>query len=465
MTEFADMVDLASERLGGVVLSATDEFFAPKENLLKPAAPVYLPDKYVDTGKWMDGWETRRHRAPDHDWCLIRLGAPGIVRGVVVDTAHFKGNFPQGCSLEASADQQEWTELLPHSGLLGDTQNTFEIDDPHRYTHLRFHIYPDGGVARLRVHGEVIPERLDDFIDLAAVHNGGRVMDASDMFFGSRHNLVFPGRSTGMHDGWETRRSRGEHHDWTVIELGAEGEIRRVEVDTLHFKGNFPESCSLETEDGQEILPRTQLRAHASHVFESELAPAITTHVRFRIYPDGGVSRLRIYGTPTEAGRAAYRTVLLNALTPAEARKVLLGCCGSRRWVEEMMNARPYWSADLVTEAAARIWRGLSQEDWLEAFAAHPRIGERTADARAASEQAGTRSASAVTLDELTRLNRDYEAKFGHIYIVCAQGKSAEQMLDLLRGRLANDPESEIAVAVEEQLAITQLRLRKIGGP
>ena len=114
MTDFTELIDLASDRLGAVVLSATDDFFAPKENLLKASEPLWLPDKYVDTGKWMDGWETRRHRAPDHDWCVIRLGAPGIVRGIVADTAHFKGNFPERCSLEArdaaSDDSERWTE-------------------------------------------------------------------------------------------------------------------------------------------------------------------------------------------------------------------------------------------------------------------------------------------------------------------------------------------------------------------
>src|SRR5580698_8578781 len=345
MPDFTDLVDLASERLGGTVLSATDDFFAPKENLLKPGPAVSIPDKYVDTGKWMDGWETRRHRAPDHDWCIIRLGAPGIIRGVVVDTAHFTGNFPEKCSLEALAEHEQWTEILPPSPLAGDARNLFTIDDPHRYTHLRFHIYPDGGVARLRVHGEVVPETLGDFVDLAAVENGGSVVEASDMYFGSRHNLIFPGRSTGMHDGWETRRRRGPGHDWCLIELAAHGEIHRVEVDTSHFKGNFPESCSLETEQGEEILPRVKLEADKRHIFQNELKPASAARVRFRIYPDGGVSRLRIFGSASEEGRAAHRLRLLNALTASEAQSGFLACCGSRRWASAMTDARPFPSA------------------------------------------------------------------------------------------------------------------------
>jgi allantoicase len=455
MTDFTELVDLASERLGGAVLSATDDFFAPKENLLKPGPAIFIPEKYVDTGKWMDGWETRRHRAPDHDWCVIRLGAPGIVRGIVVDTAFFTGNFPEKCSLEASADLENWTELLPPSPLRGDAQNLFTIDDPYRYTHLRFHIYPDGGVARLRVHGEVVPETLPDFLDLAAVENGGSVIEASDMYFGSRHNLIFPGRSTGMHDGWETRRSRGEHEDWCVIELGAHGIIKRIEIDTLHFKGNFPESCELETEGGVDILRRTPLRAHNLHVYEKEVMLAAAGRVRFRIFPDGGVSRLRIWGVPTEEGRAAHRLRLINAWTPEIARRKFLECCGSTRWADEMTAARPFES---VEEIADQIWTRATREDVLEAFAAHPRIG----DHEGAEEQAGVHGAAETTLAELARLNREYESRFGYIYIVCATGKSAEELLALLRVRIENSPADEIVIAAEQQRLITQLRLKKI---
>jgi allantoicase len=467
-TDFTKLIDLASERLGGVVLSATDEFFAPKENLLKASEPLWLPDKYVETGKWMDGWETRRHRAPDHDSCVIRLGAPGIVRGIVADTAHFKGNFPEQCSLDAGDDEdgddgQRWTEILAPSNLAGDSRNLFAIRDSHRYTHLRFHIYPDGGVARLRVYGGPLPEVLGESLDLAAAHNGGRVIEASDMFFGSRHNLIFPGRSTGMHDGWETRRRRGPGHDWAVIQLAAEGEIRRIEVDTLHFRGNFPESCALETEDGRTILPRTKLSAHANHVFQAEVSPETACRVRFRIYPDGGVSRLRIFGNLTERGRVEHRLRLINALTSATARRRFLECCGSLGWAEAMASARPFSSADATIESASRIWSSLAREDFLQAFAAHPRIGEPGLDPRAAAEQSGAQSASAATLDEFARLNREYELKFGYIYIVCAAGKSADQMLQLLRHRIANDPATELAIAAREQLAITLLRIGNIG--
>jgi allantoicase len=300
MRDFVELIDLASERLGGVVLLANDEFFAPKENLLKSSKPVFIEDKYTDRGKWMDGWESRRRRSPGHDWCIIRLGLPGIIRGVVVDTSHFRGNHPEHCSIEACSveghpDGEQltnpsirWVELLPESALQEDAHNRFPIENPHRFTHLRFNIFPDGGVARLRVHGEVVPDWKqlnwkESEIDLAAIENGGSVVACSDMFFGSGHNLIMPGPAKSMSDGWETRRRRQPGFDWAMIKLGISGSIRRVEVDTRYFKGNFPESCSLEASNAdripaedptassiswQELLPRTKLEADTRHFFE-----------------------------------------------------------------------------------------------------------------------------------------------------------------------------------------------------
>ncbi|MGI8641564.1 MAG: allantoicase [Pyrinomonadaceae bacterium] len=327
--DFTELIDLASEKLGGAVLYANDEFFAPKENLLKPAAPIFIEGKYTDLGKWMDGWETRRRRSPrlneKFDWCIIRLGFAGIIHGVVVDTSFFRGNFPSHCSLEACAvdgqpDVEQlldrkiaWIEILPQAELEGDSQNRFTINYAERVTHLRLKIYPDGGVARLRVFGEVLPDwevlrRRESEIDLAAVENGGTVLEASDMFFGHKHNLIMPGRAQDMSDGWETKRRRGDGYDWCLIKLGNAGTIKRVEVDTSHFKGNYPESCSIEVcraddnanfdaLDWRELLPNSKLQAHTRHVFVDEIKDCgAVTHVRFNIFPDGGVSRLRLYG-------------------------------------------------------------------------------------------------------------------------------------------------------------------------
>ena len=327
--EFTDLVDLASENLGAAVIFANDEFFAPKENLIKRQPAVWIEGKYTERGKWMDGWETMRRRSPrsneEFDWCIVRLGLPGRVRGIIVDTSFFRGNFPSHCSIEACSagpnadisvllsDQTAWTEILRRSELLGDFQNKFEIESGERVTHLRFKIFPDGGVARIRVFGEVLPDwesirNRDSEIDLAAVENGGMVPAASDMFFGHRLHLIMPGQARDMSDGWESKRRRGPGHDWCIIKLGTGGRVKRVEVDTSHFKGNYPESCSIDAgraENGasldsvvwQVLLPNTKLQAHTRHVFIEELAEVgVVTHARLNIYPDGGVSRLRLFG-------------------------------------------------------------------------------------------------------------------------------------------------------------------------
>lgn len=350
--DFTGMVDLASARFGGRALWANDEFFAPAERLLLTEEPVFREGEYTDRGKWMDGWETRRRREPGHDRCLLRLGLPGIVHGVGVSTRHFRGNHPEACSLEAravdaaaagdgptprelAASEEGWREIVPRRPLEGDSEHFFPVEAGEPVTHLRFHIYPDGGVARLRVYGEVRPDweailARDGPVELAGLHRGGRVLSASDGTFADPRNLILPGPAEHMGEGWETRRRRGPGHDWTVLALGRRGRISEVVVDTRHFKGNHPESCSLEACDAPEagprepagagpgeltgaapgeppgadagwweLLPRTRLGPDARHRFREELdASGPVTHVRFNIYPDGGVSRLRLRGRP-----------------------------------------------------------------------------------------------------------------------------------------------------------------------
>src|SRR5437773_7972461 len=328
MSQFTDLVDLAAERLGGAVLLANDEFFAPKEALLKAGAPEWREGEYTDRGKWMDGWETRRRRTPGFDWCIVRLGLRGTIHGVVVDTSYFRGNFPESCALDAAnvsgtpppeefADESrtQWKSVLPKSTLKGDARNEFDVLSMPVATHLRFSIFPDGGVARLRVYGEPVFDagrvRTGNEVDLAAMENGGLVVACSDMFFGHRHNLILPGRSTHMGDGWETKRRRGPGNDWSIIRLGARGVLHRVEVDTDHFQGNAPASCMVETLDSakdmrttaspagewQPLLAQTPLQPHSRHRFEEVRHRAPATHARLSIYPDGGVARLRLFGT------------------------------------------------------------------------------------------------------------------------------------------------------------------------
>jgi allantoicase len=332
---FTALADLASARIGGRALATNDDFFASKANLLKPEPPIFVPGKFTPRGKWMDGWESRRRRTPGHDWCVVALGMRGVIRGVNVDTSHFTGNFPSHCSIDAidarlsaalrpsiyAADGAPWTTVLEKSALSGNSSNLFAIEaDDRPWTHLRLNIFPDGGVARLRVHGDVVVDwtriaRASRVVDLAAIENGGLVLTASDMHFGAKDNMVMPGRSKNMGDGWETRRRRGPGFDWAIVRLGAPGVITRIEIDTNHFKGNYPDSASLEgclapgadidslaSARWVEIVRQTKLKPHHRHFF-SAIPAGIgpVSHVRLNIFPDGGVSRLRVHGTVAPA--------------------------------------------------------------------------------------------------------------------------------------------------------------------
>lgn len=326
---FTGFIDLAQEKLGGKALLASDEFFAEKENLLKSGRGIFIPDKYTEQGKWMDGWETRRKRVPGYDWCIIKLGVPGVIRGVDIDTNNFLGNHPPYASIDALcidddikdnavlAESNQWEEVLPRVALKQGSQNIFPVASEKRWTHIRLNIYPDGGVARLRVFGEVSRNwdtaKTDRQYDLVAIENGGAVVAANDMFFGSKDNLIMPGRGVNMGDGWETRRRRGPGSDWVIVRMGHPGLIEKIEVDTCHYKGNYPDVCWMDAAyapganidiltwpdfEWTEILAKTKLKADNRHFYEKEiLKSGPWTHIRLNIAPDGGISRLRVHGT------------------------------------------------------------------------------------------------------------------------------------------------------------------------
>jgi len=318
---YHEWIQLEQPRLGSKVSYATDEFFAAKERLIEPAAPVFVDDKYDDHGKWMDGWESRRKRTPGHDHCVIRLGLPGVVHGVDIDTSFFTGNFPPHASIEACVSNDDvpnggWSEILQKTELTGDAHNFLDIDGDSIVTHLRLNIYPDGGIARLRVYGEIRPDysQISGVVDLLALEHGGRAIVCSDEHFGSMHNLNVAGRGVNMGDGWETARRRGPGNDWVILALGHPGTIDKVEVDTAHFKGNYPDRVSIEAAlfDSDEeasvankkwrpLLPESKLEMDKQHEYESELESlGDLSHVRMSIYPDGGVSRLRVFGRPSK---------------------------------------------------------------------------------------------------------------------------------------------------------------------
>ncbi len=501
--DFLQLADLAAERLGGRVIAANDDFFAPKENLLKEGKPVFMEGKYTARGKWMDGWETRRRRTPGHDWCIVRMGLPGIIRGIVVDTSFFTGNFPERFSLEGCdcgsphppgnerkkllSPGTQWLPICPETILKGDSQNLFSVENTTKFTHLRLRIYPDGGVARLRVHGEAVADAKQlsrRQIDLVSVENGGSVVVSSDQFYGAPSNLLMPYAAKNMGDGWETKRRRGPGHDWVILKLGAPGRIQRIEVSTAHFKGNFPESCSLDTcyaksvlldganaglQNWLEILPRTKLKANHRHVFTGFRHSNDVSHVRFQIYPDGGVSRLRIFGRAKIQETVANGLAGFNRLGRPKVIQSLLDCCGSRSWAEQIAELRPFASRAELFSAADNIWTVLSHHDWLEAFRHHPPIGGKRAStkqsAKASRWSAGEQSTAQAAQELRARLaegNRVYADKFGYVFLICATGKTSEEILQAMKERISNNSEAEILVAAEEQRKITRLRLEKL---
>jgi allantoicase len=362
-------VNLASRRLGASVIAASDEFFGEKENLLRGEPPGHRPRTFGHKGQLVDGWETRRRRGPGHDYALVRLGAAGVIAEVVVDTSHFTGNYPAACSVEACAaegypapadllsPETVWAEIVPRTALAGDAENRFAVADARRFTHVQLTIYPDGGVARLRVEGKVVPDpRLLAGLplDLVALENGGAIEAASDRFYSAPENMIAPGRASVMGDGWETRRRRDAGHDWVLFQLAAAGRISQAIVDTSCFVGNAPAAAALRAchadaggLDGAEwfeVLPATPLQPDTRHRFRvppAGTAPA--THVRLEIHPDGGLARLRLFGELTAAGRAHLGLRWFDRLPADHALEVLARECGlGVHLAAELAGRRPY---------------------------------------------------------------------------------------------------------------------------
>ncbi|MEM7292411.1 MAG: allantoicase [Pseudomonadota bacterium] len=317
-------INLASEKLGAAAIACSDDFFAPMARMISDAEPVFIPDKYDDNGKWMDGWESRRKRGEGYDHCIVALCKAGVIHGVDIDTCHFTGNYAPAASIEAcySPDgaptaSSDWQELVAATPLEGNSHHPIAIEDDTVYSHVRINIFPDGGVARLRVYGSPSCDwgnrAANEVVDLAAMLQGGRAIACNNEHFGSMHNLFAPGRGVNMGDGWETRSRREPGHDWVILALGHAGTIQSVEIDTAHFKGNFPHQCSIQgafmqgVEEStlaqqslywQELLPKQLMQMDHIHNYASELVDiGPITHARLNIFPDGGVSRLRLNGT------------------------------------------------------------------------------------------------------------------------------------------------------------------------
>jgi allantoicase len=371
----ATEIDLASRWLGSSVVAASDESFGDKENLLTPDAPAFEPGHYGNRGEIVDGWETRRRRDGGHDWVVVRLGTPGVITSVDVDTSFFTGNYPESCSVEAcgcegypgpaelTSPAMQWVTIVPKSPLRGDEHNRFEASDPRRFTHVRLSIFPDGGIARLRVVGRVVPDPrgLEALtVDLASQQYGGAVVGSSDDFYTAASMLNRPGRSRSMGEGWETRRRRDAGCDHVVFRLAFPGVIRRIVVDTAHFRYNASAEVALygcaqdavPPSDSTAWLPllgRTRLQPDTRHEFASQCAQPVVM-IRLDAIPDGGLSRVRLIGSIEAKARRAAGYRWFNSLPAAQAVQCLVDTGMSSDPATKIERQRPLNESWLLSE-------------------------------------------------------------------------------------------------------------------
>lgn len=371
--DFHELCELSARRMGGSVVYANDEFFAAADHLVADSKPEFHPGTFGPKGQIYDGWETRRRREPGQDYVVVRLGAAGIIQGIIVDTAHFLGNFPPEISVEACGfdgypgrgelQAAAWTTIVPRAQVQGGHSNSFTVTSAERYTHVRLTIYPDGGIARLRVFGQALPDpRLipNGMCDLAAAERGARVVASSDSFYGSASRLLLPGQARTMGEGWETARRRDGGNDWVTVELAAPGRIVVAELDTTHFKGNAPGHAALHGANARlvdledeaawlELLAKTALQPDTRHQFALDLNPMVT-HVRLSIFPDGGMARMRLLGRISPADIADLGLRWFNALPEQQAVKVLAANGRSDPMARNIVYQRPLTDSALLPQ-------------------------------------------------------------------------------------------------------------------
>ena len=316
------MINLAEPRLGSKVIFKTDDFFASAHRILKPESPIFKEDVFDKHGKWMDGWETRRRRIKGFDCLIIKLGKPGKIFNVDLDTTHFSGNQPTHASLEACYSKNKpnkktkWIKILNKKKLNPNKNHNFKINNKFTFNYIRLNIFPDGGMARIRLFGKIDMKKVntnEKTTNLSSVLNGASIVGCNNEHFGKAENVIAPGKGKNMGDGWETRRSRGKNFDWLIIKFGKAGIISKLEIDTHHFKGNYPDSCSIQTAailkkvsnsyvvknstKWKVILNKAKLKANKKHIFKSiRMNKNKVNFLKINIYPDGGISRIRVFG-------------------------------------------------------------------------------------------------------------------------------------------------------------------------
>ena len=316
------LVDLAQSRLGTKIVYKTDEFFGPAKRIICPWSPVFKEGVFDSHGKWMDGWETRRKRSKGHDFLILKLGRPGIVHKVDIDTSYFNGNQPSQVSLQACFSKKEtpnknskWITILNKKSTKPNSHHFFDIKNKSIFTHIKLNIFPDGGVARLRIYGSMLTRKKfgKKIINLTSILNGATPIACNNEHFGRAENILAPGSGKNMGDGWETRRSRGKNFDWLILKCATQGKIGKIQIDTHHFKGNFPDKCSLQaayingkissknivnnSKKWKFLLNKVKLHANRKHNFKNKLMKSNKiNYIRINIYPDGGISRIRAFG-------------------------------------------------------------------------------------------------------------------------------------------------------------------------
>ena len=315
------LIDLAQSRLGSKVIFRTDDFFASANRIIDPAAPVFKEGLFDKNGKWMDGWESRRKRIKGHDYIILKLGKPGFIKKVDVDTSHFNGNQPAMISIEGTnsasnkISQFKWKPLLSRKKTNANSHHFFTTNSKKKFTHIKFNIFPDGGVARLRLFGSIAKSNKlkNKKTNLASLLDGASVIACNNEHFGKAENILAPGKAKNMGDGWETRRRRGPGFDWLILNSLDGKEINKIEISTHHFKGNYPSYCSLQatyirkSKNSKEIvnssvkwkylLKDAKLSSNKVHIFKNNLMKKDKINfIKINIFPDGGISRFRIYG-------------------------------------------------------------------------------------------------------------------------------------------------------------------------
>ena len=314
------LIDLAQPRLGTKVIYKTDDFFASASRIISPTNPVFKEGVFDKHGKWMDGWESRRKRTLGHDFIILKLGKPGKISKVDVDTSHFNGNQPGMVSIEGAnsnsnkINQFKWVPILSKKKTKANSHHYFSINNKKIFTHIKFNIFPDGGVARLRLYGSIAKSNnlKNKKINLASLLDGASVIACNNEHFGKAENILAPGKAKNMGDGWETRRRRDKGNDWLILNSIDGSFIDKIEISTHHFKGNFPSHCSLQaaylnTKNSKKIvnssnkwrylLKNTKLSANKTHTFKNSLMKKEKiNYIKINIFPDGGISRFKIFG-------------------------------------------------------------------------------------------------------------------------------------------------------------------------